>query len=263
MATTRRLGDVLTLQRGYDLPGPTRVPGTIPVISSSGRTGFHNEAKVRGPGVVIGRYGTLGDVYFVPEDFWPLNTALYVRDFKGNDPRFCAYLLKTVAVASTGTGAAVPGVNRNALHELPVRYHPPSVQHRIASILSAYDDLIKINERRIAILEDMARRIFREWFVDFRFPGHEGVPMVDTEAGRMPEGWASRVFGDIASLDKGVSYSGAGLDDAADPLVNLKNILPGGGFRRDGCKTACKSFQIPGVNSVQKFPPRIMRSSSI
>ena len=82
------LGEVCELKRGYDLPTSRREPGDVPIVSSSGITGFHSEAKVSGPGVVTGRYGTLGEVFYLDTDFWPLNTALYVRDFKGNEPRF-------------------------------------------------------------------------------------------------------------------------------------------------------------------------------
>ena len=85
------LGEVIELKRGYDLPQRERAPGSVPLVSSSGVTDYHAEAKVRGPGVATGRYGTLGQVFFVPDDFWPLNTTLYVRDFKGNDPRFISY----------------------------------------------------------------------------------------------------------------------------------------------------------------------------
>ena len=88
------LGDFTVLKRGYDLPSSQRQKGIVPVVSSSGITGFHNQPKVEGPGVVTGRYGTLGEVFYVEEDFWPLNTALYVEDFKGNDRRFTAYFLK-------------------------------------------------------------------------------------------------------------------------------------------------------------------------
>jgi type I restriction enzyme S subunit len=88
-----KLGEVLTLKRGYDLPRNRRVPGRYPVVSSSGITDHHCEAKAKGPGVVTGRYGTLGEVFYISEDFWPLNTSLYVVDFKGNEPRFIAYLL--------------------------------------------------------------------------------------------------------------------------------------------------------------------------
>src|SRR5690606_701651 len=90
------LGEVIELKRGYDLPKDKRIPGSIPIVSSSGVSDFHAEAMVKGPGVVTGRYGTIGEVFFVNEDYWPLNTTLYVRDFKGNDPRFISYFLKTL-----------------------------------------------------------------------------------------------------------------------------------------------------------------------
>jgi type I restriction enzyme, S subunit len=81
---TINLGEFLTLKRGYDLPSTQRQDGNVPVVSSSGITGYHNVAKIDGPGVVTGRYGTLGEVFYLSEPFWPLNTALYVQDFKGN-----------------------------------------------------------------------------------------------------------------------------------------------------------------------------------
>jgi len=191
------LGDVLTLQRGYDLPSHGRREGPIPIVSSSGITGTHAEAKVAGPGVVTGRYGTLGEIHYVPGAFWPLNTTLYVRDFKGNDPRFVAYFLQTLDFANRSAAAAVPGINRNDLHRIPVHCPGLQQQRRIASILSAYDDLIENNTRRIAILEEMARRIYEEWFVRFRFPCHETVPMVESELGLVPEGWCMRALGDL------------------------------------------------------------------
>lgn len=92
-------------------------------------------------------------------------------------------------VESIVTGAAQKGIRGSELSELPVHYPPPSTQRRIASILSAYDDLIENNTRRIAILEEMARRIYDEWFVHFRFPGHEGGRMVESDLGPVPEGW--------------------------------------------------------------------------
>ncbi|MGE0329776.1 MAG: restriction endonuclease subunit S [Ramlibacter sp.] len=230
------LGDVLTLQRGYDLPSHARRAGPIPIVSSSGVTGTHAEAKVAGPGVVTGRYGTLGQIHYVPGAFWPLNTTLYVRDFKGNDPRFVAYLLQTLNFANRSAAAAVPGINRNDLHRIPVRCPDLQQQRHIASILSAYDDLIENNTRRIAILEEIARRIYEEWFVRFRFPDHEGVRKVESELGLVPEGWSITELGALLSVEKGLSYKGSGLTGDGVPMVNLKNILPGGGFRRDGTK---------------------------
>lgn len=197
------LGDVLTLQRGFDLPSGSRRAGKVPVVSSAGITGVHDEARVSAPGVVIGRYGTLGEVHYVQEDFWPLNTTLWVKDFKGNHPHFCAYMLETIGIADTSGSAAVPGVNRNVLHGLPVCLPPIETQRRIASILGAYDDLIEVNRRRIAVLEEMARGLFEEWFVRFRFPGHEAVPIINTPDGPLPEGWTWGALGDLLSLPYG------------------------------------------------------------
>ena len=166
------LGEFITLKRGYDLPSNMRVHGHVPVVSSSGTTGYHNVAKVEGPGVITGRYGTLGEVFFVADSFWPLNTSLYVQDFKGNDPKFSAYFLKTVLAKRSSDKAAVPGVNRNDLHRLSVRVtRDTGKQKTIASILSTYDDLIENNQRRIRLLEQTARLLYKEWFVHLRFPG--------------------------------------------------------------------------------------------
>jgi type I restriction enzyme S subunit len=196
-----KLGDVLTLQRGFDLPNGSRRPGGVPVVSSAGVTGLHDEARAKGPGVVIGRYGTLGDVHYITGDYWPLNTTLWVKDFKSNDPLFCAYLLKTLNIAETSGAAAVPGVNRNVLHSLPVTCPPLDAQRRIASILGAYDDLIDVNKRRVAVLEEMARGLFEEWFVRFRFPGQETVSVVDMPDGPLPEGWARAQARDLIDFD--------------------------------------------------------------
>ncbi len=191
------LGEVLTLQRGFDLPERMREEGEIPIVSSSGISGYHSEAKVAAPGVVTGRYGTLGEVFYLRDDFWPLNTTLWVKDFKGNHPRFVSYLLRTLNFARQNAAGAVPGVNRNALHLLAIRLPPRPIQERIASILAAYDDLIENNTRRIQILEDMAQRIYREWFVHFRFPGHQRVRMIPSNVGLIPDGWRPTRVGDL------------------------------------------------------------------
>lgn len=238
-----KLGDVCELKRGYDLPNASRRNGTIPIISSSGPTGFHDEAKVSAPGVVTGRYGTLGEVFYVQEDFWPLNTALYVRDFKGNDPRYVAALLRSMKLAQYDGAAAVPGLNRNQLHTVPVRIPTPDVQHVIASVLSSFDDLIENDRRRVEVLEEMARAIYREWFVHFRFPGYEEVELLESDLGPIPDGWRVAAVSEIASIDKGLSYKGAFLTPGGVPMANLKCIAPGGGFRRDGTKPYSGPFK--------------------
>ena len=227
------LGDVITLKRGHDLPEKKRVVGSVPVVSSSGITGFHNEAKVAPPGVVTGRYGTIGEVFFIEESYWPLNTALYVIDFMDNDPRFVAYLLRNTLRNYKTEKAAVPGVNRNVLHTLKVRVPSANEQAVIVSILSAYDDLIENNRRRIALLEEAARLLYREWFVHFRFPGHEHVKITDG----LPEGWGRHPVSDLADVFRGRSYRSSELVDSdGQPFINLKCIDRFGGFRISGLK---------------------------
>ena len=193
---SQTLGDVMTLKRGHDLPGRRRLPGDVPVVSSSGITGFHSEAKAAPPGVVTGRYGTLGEVFFIQQAYWPLNTSLYVVDFKGNNPRFVAYLLRHTLRNHQSEKAAVPGFDRNVLHTLNVRSPGLREQEAVVATLSAYDDLIENNRRRIALLEEAARLLYREWFVHFRFPGHEHVRIVDG----VPEGWERRTLDELVRV---------------------------------------------------------------
>jgi type I restriction enzyme S subunit len=199
----KSLGDVITLQRGFDLPERERASGTVPIVSSSGITGYHSTSRVSSPGVVTGRYGTLGEVFYIESDFWPLNTTLWVKDFKGNNPRYVSYLLRTLNIGLQNAAGAVPGVNRNALHMLPVRIPSHMAQERIASALSAYDDLIENNTRRIKILQQMAQMLYREWFVKFCFSEYQKTPMIKSAMGQIPKGWVLGTFGALFNIKYG------------------------------------------------------------
>lgn len=171
----------MTLKRGYDLPAKERRPGSVPIVSSSGFTDLHADAMVKGPGVVTGRYGTIGSVFYVDRDFWPLNTTLYVQDFKGNDRRFIAYLLRTVDFQQFSDKAAVPGVNRNHLHTARIVLPPLVEQVRIATLLQSFDDRIDLLRQTNTTLEAIAQALFKSWFIDFD-------PVRAKKAGREPEG---------------------------------------------------------------------------
>jgi type I restriction enzyme, S subunit len=221
---TVRLGEVIELKRGYDLPGSDREPGSHPVVSSSGVTGTHSHSKVAAPGVVTGRYGTIGQVFFLEQDFWPLNTTLYVRDFKGNDPQFVSYFLRTLDFHQFSDKAAVPGVNRNHVHEALVRFPPIDEQRAIASVLGAFDDKIELNRRMSETLEALARAIFTSWFVDFdpvraKAEGRKPVGMgaetaslfpdsiEDSPLGPIPSGWTVQAIGDLFDVVGGSTPS--------------------------------------------------------
>ena len=216
-----RLGDVLTLKRGHDLPSEARVEGDVPVVSSSGITGFHNEAKAKAPGVVTGRYGTIGEVFYLDQDYWPLNTSLYVIDFKGTCPRFAAYFLKNVLKGYQSDKAAVPGVDRNVLHEIKVSVPDPTTQERIAATLTAYDDLIENNRRRMALLEESARLLYREWFVHLRFPGHEHTRLING----VPQGWERVALGDRVKLNYGKALKADERVEGPFPVFGSSGIV--------------------------------------
>lgn len=194
------LGEVLTLQRGFDITKKSQRPGSIPVVSSSGINSFHDEARAEGPGVVIGRKGSLGTAYFMHGPYWPHDTTLWVKDFKGNDPYFCYLVLKAMPLAELDVGAANPTLNRNHAHALPVRVPSLATQKRVATVAAVFDDLIAINERRIGLLEDLARSLYREWFVRLRFPGHDEVDLVDSDLGLIPEGWVVGTVDDFLPM---------------------------------------------------------------
>jgi type I restriction enzyme, S subunit len=114
------LGHAMFLQRGFDLPSGDRFAGDVPVYASTGLNGFHNQTKVAGPGVVTGRSGTLGLVHYVPHDFWPLNTSLWVKEFRAVSPLLGYFMLSELHLEQFNSGASVPTLDRKVAHQLPV-----------------------------------------------------------------------------------------------------------------------------------------------
>jgi type I restriction enzyme S subunit len=119
------------------------ISGVFPVVASTTIKGYHNQPKIKSPCVVTGRSGSLGIVQYITKDCWPLNTSLYVKDFKGNFPKYVYYYLKTMHLEIYNSGAGVPTLNQNHLHSLRIKVHKLEIQQKIADILSAYDDLIE------------------------------------------------------------------------------------------------------------------------
>lgn len=144
--------DLCELKRGYDLPTAQRLPGRFPIVSSSGISGTHASSMAKGPGVVTGRYGTIGEVHYIEDDFWPLNTSLYVSDFKGAEPRFVYHVLSGLDFAAYSDKGAVPGINRNHLHEHPVTIAPKAIQKQFAELLSSNWERQRLNRDEVQTL---------------------------------------------------------------------------------------------------------------
>lgn len=205
----KQLGDLITFQRGHDLPKSEFVHGKYPIAGSNGIIGYHNEFTTKGPSITIGRSGSLGAPYFYENDFWAHNTTLYVKEFHNSDPKFVYYLLKTLDFTQFNSGSAVPSLNRNYIHPLEVFVpEDKKTQHRIAEILSALDDKIELNRQTNGTLEAIAQAIFKEWFVYFNFPSASGEK-VESELGMIPKGWGVGRLGDFGNVVCGKTPSKA------------------------------------------------------
>lgn len=175
------LGDFVTLKRGFDLPQQKREDGQVPIFSSSGITGTHSTAMVKAPGVITGRYGTIGEVFYAAKDFWPLNTTLFVEDFHGNDAKFIYYFLKTLEWSKFTSASAVPGINRNTVHKEIVSLPDVETQRRIASTLSMFDEKIKINTEINDNLYAQAKAIKKQWVAKSK-DRYEILPLIEVAA---------------------------------------------------------------------------------
>ncbi|MCQ9122591.1 restriction endonuclease subunit S [Rodentibacter caecimuris] len=172
-----QLGDLIEFQRGYDLPRSEFVEGEYPVQSSNGILGYHNEYKVIAPGITIGRSGTVGIPHLLRKNFFPHNTALFVKDFKGNDVEYIYYLLRYLDLGNRKSGSGVPTMNRNHLHPLKIKaYRDLIKQQKIANILSTLDRKIALNQQINQKLEAIAKQLYDYWFVQFDFPDENGKP---------------------------------------------------------------------------------------
>jgi type I restriction enzyme S subunit len=158
----KRFDSFAVLQRGFDITKKDQRPGEYPVVSSGGVSSYHDEPKVKGPGVVIGRKGSLGTVHYIPKDYWPHDTTLWVKDFKGNNPLFVAYLLETMRLKRFDTGAANPTLNRNIVHGEKIAIPPKDQQVEIGEALEVVESKIAIHDSRIHSFQDLFRTLLHE-----------------------------------------------------------------------------------------------------
>ncbi|HOY78225.1 MAG TPA: restriction endonuclease subunit S [Hyphomonadaceae bacterium] len=249
---SKTLGDLITLQRGFDITKSKQNAGQYPVISSGGIASYHDAFMAEGPGVVIGRKGTLGTAFYVEGSYWPHDTTLWVKDFKGNDARFIYYLLKSISLERLDSGSANPTLNRNYAHLIQTTAPVPAVQQKIAAVLSALDAKIDLNNRINAELEALAETIYDYWFVQFDFPDAEGLPY-KTNGGKMvwndalkreiPAGWEVGPLGRWLTFKRGISYRSAEICGEGTPLINLNSFRLDGSVKLEGTKQFSGKFR--------------------
>jgi type I restriction enzyme S subunit len=215
-----RLQDLAPLQRGFDLPNAMLKKGSYPVAYSNGVLNYHNDFRARGPGVVTGRSGTIGKVNYIEEDYWPHNTALWVTDFKGNDPKFVYYLYSSIGLDRFGTGSGVPTLNRNDVHAFSVALPPLHEQRTIAAALSDVDALISALDELIA-----KKRAVKTAAMQQLLTGKQRLPVFSGE-------WEVKRLGDMASFSKGSGLSKNDLSpDGNRKCIHYGELFTGYGER--------------------------------
>jgi len=210
-----------TVESGYPLirtpdigVGVLRIDGASRVDDATYEL-WTKRAVPREGDLILAREAPVGNVGLIKRGVRPVlgqRTVLIRPKADVLDSGYLNYLLSSPSMRgwmnNVANGATVPHLNMSDIRSLEIRVLPPiSTQRKISSVLMGYDDLIENNLRRIKLLEEMAQRIYREWFVDFRYPGHEGVPLVNSEFGRIPEGWMARPLSDLVSTQYGYTES--------------------------------------------------------
>jgi len=217
-----KLGEVCILNYGKNLPASKRQDGSVPVYSSAGQIDFHSLPHVDSEGIIIGRKGSVGKIYFSDVPFFPIDTSYYIIPDEKYNLKFLYYNIQILGLEDLNSDAAVPGLNRNNAYSQLINIPPLQTQKRIADILSAYDDLIENNLKRIKLLEQAAQNIYKEWFVNLRFPGYENAP-INEETG-LPQGWGNGVVSDLCEVKSGFAFKSKHWKKEGNPVMKIKNI---------------------------------------
>ena len=220
-------GDLATLEYGKGLREYNSTEPVYPVFGTNGQIGWHSSPLWGKAGIVIGRKGAYRGVHYSSKPFFVIDTAFYLKPKTGFDLKWAYYQLKDFDINKIDSGSAIPSTSREAFYAIPVTLPPLATQRKIAAVLSTYDDLVENNTRRIQILEEMAQALYREWFVNFRFPGHETSGMVESEVGPIPEGWRVTPFSQAANFVNGFAFAPHHWKEDGLPIIKIAELKNG------------------------------------
>ena len=207
-----KLGECLELQRGYDLTSSQMQGGEVEVVGSNGIIGYHNSERGNSPCITVGRSGSVGKVHYYEQPTWAHNTALFIKDFKGNNPKYLYYLLKNLHLDNIFEkgSSVIPSLDRKLVHSLVVPFHKDiNDQRKVVDVLSAIDRKIELNKQINDNLEAMAKQLYDYWFVQFDFPNEEGKPYKSSGGAmvwnenlkrEIPQGWVVEKMGKCTNV---------------------------------------------------------------
>ncbi len=160
-----KVKNIAPLQRGFDLPTSQIEEGIYPVIMSNGIGGYHSHFKVKGPGIITGRSGTIGKLHYIESDYWPHNTTLWITDFYGNNQKFIYYMYQHLDLSRFSTGSGVPTLNRNDVHNELVWIPSVREQERISEHLTNLDRLITLHQRKLSKFQTLKSALLQQLFI--------------------------------------------------------------------------------------------------
>jgi len=219
--TDTKLGTVLELAYGKSLPKKSRKVGPYPVYGSNGVVGYHNEAAVQGPGIIVGRKGSCGEVHYCDCDFWPIDTTYYVALKENTNLHFVAYLLSSMGMREMNSHSTIPGLNRERVYHLPVSLPPVPEQKKIAAVLFKIQRAIEKQEKIIQSLSDLKKSTMQHLFTH----GLRGEKTKMTEIGEIPESWQIRRFGNFTTLHRGYDLPVYARTQGNVPIVGSNGIV--------------------------------------
>ena len=234
-----KLGECLELQRGYDLTSLQMQGGEVAVVGSNGIIGYHNSERGNSPCITVGRSGSVGKVHYYEQLTWAHNTALFVKDFRGNNPKYLYYLLKNLHLDNLFEkgSSVIPSLDRKLVHSLVVPFHKDkNDQRKVVYVLSTIDRKIELNKQINDNLEAMAKQLYDYWFVQFDFPNEEGKPYKSSGGAmvwnenlkrELPQGWTAANIFDELSVQYGFPFSTDLFTEEPTniPVVRIRDIL--------------------------------------
>lgn len=205
-----KLSKILNLEYGKGLKNSQRTNGKYPVIGSSGIIGWHNEYLIEGPGIVIGRKGSIGEVTYIKQNFWPIDTAYYVKTKMNVDLSWLAYLLEKINLKKLGLSDVVPGLKRELVYNQKIALPNPKEQTAIANILFTVDEAIRKADESIKKTERIKQAVLQKLLTEGIPPraGQDGHrEFKDTKIGRMPKEWEVKSIGELGKVYTGKTPS--------------------------------------------------------
>jgi len=214
------LGQEIELNYGKSLPKRDRIEGKYPVFGSNGIVDYHNKALVKGPGIIIGRKGSCGEVHYTNEDFWPIDTTYYITLRDENDLRFISYLLSSLGLSLMNYHSTIPGLNRENVYQIKCMFPPLPEQKKISAVLYEIQKAIEVQDEIIKTTQELKKSTMQHLFTH----GVYNEKTKQTEIGEIPESWEVNNIGNVAKVQGGYAFKSSDYKKEGIRIFRISNV---------------------------------------